>query len=171
MVKGVFVKKGQVVAHGQKLFELFNPQSMVAQISIPQYSIKSVHPGQVAEVSTPNGSLNGVVDYIDNVVRDGAIKVVIRFNQALPNWLKLEQSIEAQIATTERVEKTTIPKPLDYANYDVWVVYRVGPDNSAKKVNYRLIDLGDERLNVVGPHSDRLVLVPEPYSHLDEFEL
>jgi len=173
LVKQVGVKKGQTVSHGQKLFELINPNHMIAQISVPQYSASALQKGQSATVITPNGSLKGKVGYIDNVVRAGAINVAIRFESEMPDWLKLEQSVEAIIETNKMLDKAVVRKPDEFGDYKEWNAYLVNKDNLATKVDYTLLDRGDGYLDIIGQRAQRnsLLLVPKQFSGSLEVEL
>lgn len=165
-VKKVHVQKGQIISEGQPLFELIDPEQLVAKVNIPQYSVSSVKQGQVVEISTPNGLLSGTVDSVDNVVRNGAINIIVKFNNELPEWLKLGQSIEATIFTDKLITKQYITKPDNYEQYTQWLVYELTSSNSARLTDYQLSPINDDTLNLTGGGklSQQLLLIPKQFA-------
>ncbi|MBB1306660.1 HlyD family secretion protein, partial [Pseudoalteromonas sp. SR43-5] len=84
-------KLGQAVTQGQSLFELIETDNLLAKIQVPQYSSTQLKIGQKADIVTPSGTIAAKVDYIDTVIRNGAINVFLVLDASPPSWLRSSQ--------------------------------------------------------------------------------
>ncbi|MBB1403002.1 efflux RND transporter periplasmic adaptor subunit [Pseudoalteromonas sp. SG45-1] len=132
-------KLGQAVTQGQSLFELIETDNLLAKIQVPQYSSTQLKIGQKADIVTPSGTIAAKVDYIDTVIRNGAINVFLVLDASPPSWLRSSQAIEAHIYLEQSLVAQNIKKPNDFDNYSLWKVYEITPSSKAilTHINYK----------------------------------
>ena len=132
-------KLGQAVTQGQSLFELIETDNLLAKIQVPQYSSTQLKIGQKADIVTPSGTIAAKVDYIDTVIRNGAINVFLVLDASPPSWLRSSQAIEAHIYLEQSLVAQNIKKPNDFDNYSLWKIYEITPSSKAilTHINYK----------------------------------
>ena len=132
-------KLGQAVTQGQSLFELIETDNLLAKIQVPQYSSTQLKIGQKADIVTPSGTIAAKVDYIDTVIRNGAINVFLVLDASPPSWLRSSQAIEAHIYLEQSLVAQNIKKPNDFDNHSLWKIYEITPSSKAilTHINYK----------------------------------
>lgn len=165
IIKEVALSNGQQITQGQKLLELIEPSQLVANIQIPQYAIAKINQGMSATITTPNGSLAAEVEYVDAIIRAGSASVLLAIHN-VPKWLKVDQSIEANIVLgTEPQLAITLPK-----NHDIteeFALYKINSSGSANYVNTELT-LQNNKLLINGAieaNSKILLIPPQFHNH------
>lgn len=158
-------KLGQVVKQGQSLFELIETNNLLAKVQVPQYSSDQLERGQAAEIITPSGRIQAKVDYIDTVIRNGSINVFLTFDSVVPNWLRSDQAIEANIYTAQQQATYNIQKPHDFNEFKHWNIFEVNANNQAvlTRINYHEVDGSqlsfEEKLS-----GNYVLLIPDKYT-------
>lgn len=161
VVREVNISIGQVLNQGQRLFEIIDVKRLLAKIQIPQYSSQYLSIGQKATIVTPNGELAAHVENIDSVIRQGTINVYLALETLPPEWLKIEQSIEAVIKTAKQKTLLAIKKPVNF-DKNKWVVYKSNQENKLIKIDATLLDTANEELLIKGPVNigENVFLIP-----------
>jgi len=161
IVREVNVSIGQMLSQGQSLFEIIDIKQLNAKIQIPQYSSQYLSIGQKAKIITPNGELAATVENIDSIIRQGTVSVYLAFEQDPPQWLKVDQSIEALINTSKHKIQLALQKPSNFDN-ETWVVYKASTGNKLVKTDINLIDTESDYLLIKGSVSkgDDVFLLP-----------
>ncbi|NQY62988.1 MAG: HlyD family efflux transporter periplasmic adaptor subunit [Alteromonadaceae bacterium] len=174
IVKEVKFNLGQSVDQGQKLFELIEPEQLIAKIQVPQYSSEKLAIGQTAKIITPSGTLNAQIEHVDNVIRQDSISIFLTINDELPKWLKVDQSIEAIISTPQQERKLYTYKPLKFEKYDTWVFYQVDSDGVANKIEVIYNSDAKDILSINTQNlkdGDHVLIIPFEYANNDEFKV
>lgn len=165
-------KLGQAVTQGQSLFELIETDNLLAKIQVPQYSSTQLKIGQKADIVTPSGTIAAKVDYIDTVIRNGAINVFLVLNAPPPSWLRSSQAIEAHIYLEKSLLVQNIPKPNDFDSHSQWKIYEVTPSSKAilTHINYKSSER--DTLSFNEPlKSNYVLLLPADYATENDFDL
>ncbi|GHE76768.1 HlyD family secretion protein [Thalassotalea profundi] len=175
IIKEVNIHVGQMVAQGQNLFEIIDNTKLQAEIQIPQYSSANIALYQQAEILTPNGKFEAQVEHIDSVIRQGAVSVYLSFINTPPNWVRVDQSIEAIIQTEKVDERFFIRKPLQFEQHAEWALYVVENDSSITKLSVGY-SVDEDNLYIQSDNfkGKKLLLVPDSFSigtHYDKEEL
>lgn len=172
-VRNLDFKIGQTVIQGQNLVELIEVENLIAEAQIPQYSVDHVAIGDLTLISTPNGNLDAKVEYVDSVIRDGAATVYLAFDQSLPTWLKIDQSVEVSINTQSARIVSTLNKPNSYEQYDSWTVYRATSKNTIIKTDVALAINAEDRLTLtpVMSEGETVFLLPSQYAKKSSYPI
>lgn len=172
-IRNLSFNTGQSVSQGQNLVELVDTKTLVVEVQIPQYSANSVAIGNSTIVKTPTATLSAKVDYIDSVIRNGAARVYVKFNEGVPSWLKIDQSVEVTIETSEDQMITTLEKPLNFEEYDNWTVYRILDNKVIVKTDISLIINGENTLtlNSLVPNGETVFIFPTLYANQEQYPI
>ncbi|MEM7050458.1 MAG: HlyD family efflux transporter periplasmic adaptor subunit [Acidobacteriota bacterium] len=88
---------GQRVAPGDLLARVAQPDTLKAELRIPETQAKDLGVGQQAEVDTRNGIAQGEVTRIDPAVQDGYVLVDVSFTEELPAGARPDLSVDGTI--------------------------------------------------------------------------
>jgi HlyD family secretion protein len=97
VVQQVFVEVGQQVSPGTKLVKLADPQSLKAELKIPETQVKDIQIGQEVAIDTRNGIVPGHVIRIDPSVQQGTVTVDVALDGGLPEGARLDLSVQGTI--------------------------------------------------------------------------
>lgn len=111
VVKELELAQGEAISVGNRVLEIVNDKALAADIAIPQYLGFKIDLNAVATIKSPNGEVEGTVDFIDPIVRDGAVMVRVKLPQNLPSWMSMGQSIEAAITSSSITHIAFVNKP------------------------------------------------------------
>ncbi len=103
VLQQVPVEVGQQVAAGENLARIAQPETLIAELRIPETQAKDVTMGQKALIDARNGILNGEVIRIDPAVREGTVTVDVSLERPLPPWARPDLSVDGTIEI-ERLE-------------------------------------------------------------------
>lgn len=94
---------GQRVTPGELLARVAQPDTLKAELRIPETQAKDVAVSQTVVVDTRNGKAAGEVTRIDPAVQDGYVLVDVAFTEDLPNGARPDLSVDGTIEI-ERLE-------------------------------------------------------------------
>ena len=172
IVREANINQGQMIKQGNELFELIELEQFIAKIQVPQYSSSKLALNQKATLITPNGNLDMSVEYIDTIIRKGSISVYLTFSDEIPEWIKIDQSIEAEIETVELKERLFIKKDKFYDELDHWLIYKLTERNTAIRTDIKIIDESKDRLFLKGLNvGDTIFLLPKALGENNEYDL
>lgn len=130
---------GERINAGEVLFKLVEPSQLIAKISVPQYSSDELELGQAAVIHTPKGAIHASVEYIDTVIRQGSVHVYLAPTKQMPDWLRIDQSVEASFVSQRQHTQLFIEKPSYFSDYAQWQVYKVGQQgHGAQQLNAQM---------------------------------
>jgi multidrug resistance efflux pump len=174
IVSEVKANVGQTFNRGQSLFKIIEPNSFIAKVLIPQYSSSFISINQEATIKTPNGDVAAVVEHVDSIVRNGAVGVYLKLEET-PKWLKVDQSIEASIITTQTVKRLFISTPSYFTNDQQWQLYKVNTQKNQaikKSSTFEVEDSGVIYLTSAGLNDkDFVLLLPKNSSSEDVIDI
>jgi HlyD family secretion protein len=97
VLQEVPVEVGQRVAPGTILARVARPDSLKAELQIPETQAKDVTVGQMAAIDTRNGVVRGRVVRIDPAVRNGYVTVDVAMEGPLPKGARPDLSVDGTI--------------------------------------------------------------------------
>ena len=125
LVKDLKISSGQAVDIGQTLATIVDNSSLVAEVRIPQYLSHKVSFDSAVKVISPAGTQDGKVSFIDSIVREGAVQITIELSPDAGNQFTVEQSIEAEITSSEVEMVASVSKPPNYSDQIDWTVFKI----------------------------------------------
>jgi len=96
-LNGNTLQEGQQVPAGTTIAKVANPDRLKAELKIPETQTKDVQLGQLAQVDTHNGLIEGKVTRIDPSVQNGTRTVDVALNGALPPGAVPDLSVDGTI--------------------------------------------------------------------------
>ncbi|MFQ5738641.1 MAG: efflux RND transporter periplasmic adaptor subunit [Acidobacteriota bacterium] len=103
VLQEVSVEVGQQVAAGSNLGRIAQPETLIAELRIPETQAKDITVGQAASIDARNGIIPGQVIRIDPAVREGTVTVDVSLGRPLPPWARPDLSVDGTIEI-ERLE-------------------------------------------------------------------
>lgn len=91
------VEVGQQVQPGTNLARVADPSRLKAEVHIPETQAKDIQIGQVAQIDTRNGVVDGRVARIDPSVQNGTVLVDVTLSGELPRGARPDLSIDGTI--------------------------------------------------------------------------
>lgn len=155
------VETGHRVATGANLAKVARPEPLKAELKIPENLARDIRLGQPAVIDTRQTKVPGRVVRIDPAVRDGAVKVDVTIDSALPPEARPDLSIDGTIEL-ERLSKVLYTgRPALAASGVTLTLFRLDPDG-----------LGASQVRaVVGRCSDRSMEIKSGLAPGDEIIL
>ena len=96
-LNGNTLQEGQQVTAGTTIAKVANPDRLKAELKIPETQTKDVQLGQLAQVDTHNGLIDGKVTRIDPSVQNGTRTVDVALNGDLPPGAVPDLSVDGTI--------------------------------------------------------------------------
>ncbi len=128
VLQQVSVQVGQQVTPGFDIARVADPASLKAELRITETQIKDVKLGQVVEVDTRNGVIQGRVSRIDPAAREGTFTVDAALTGPLPPSARLDLSVDGTIEL-ERLENVlNVSRPVFGQGQSTVSLFRVSPD-------------------------------------------
>lgn len=103
VLQEVPVEPGQRVRPGDTLARVADPNTLEAELRIPETQAKDLVVGQMAEIDTRNGVVEGRLTRIDPAVREGTVLVDVEITGELPRGARPDLSVDGTIEI-ERLE-------------------------------------------------------------------
>ena len=125
LVRDLKLSSGQAVNIGQTLASIVDDSSLVAEIKIPQYLSHKISLDSTAKVISPAATQEGKVSFIDSIVREGAVQVTIELAPDAGKQFSIEQSIEAEITSSDVEMVASVSKPPNYSDQINWTVFKI----------------------------------------------
>jgi len=139
MLQRLVLKEGQQVQLGQSLAQVINPNSLKAEIRVPEHQAKQLQLQQAAEIDTRNGKVNAVVSRIDSNVQNGSVQIDLEIEDELPKGARPNSSIEAVVEVSRIDDVLHVSRPV-YAKSNTQVsLFKLnenGDEAEQVKVNY-----------------------------------
>lgn len=132
-----YVKVGDLVNVGQRLFDIIDFDSLVARVYVPDKYLPVLATNQVARVkptALAGQEFEGYVARISPVVdaRTGTVKVTVAFHDVGP--LRPGMYVEVELVTALHPNALRIPKRALVYDEDQRFVYRLKPDNTVERL-------------------------------------
>ena len=128
VLQQVMVQVGQQVTTGFDLARVADPASLKAELRIAETQIKDVRLGQLVDVDTRNGIIQGRVSRIDPAAREGTFTVDAVLTGPLPPSARPDLSVDGTIEL-ERLENVLyVGRPAFGQAQSTVSMFRVSPD-------------------------------------------
>lgn len=129
------VEVGQQIALGSILAKVAQPWKLKAELRIPETQAKDVMIGQVAQVDTHNGVIEGKVSRIDPAAVAGNVTVDVRLEGELPQGARPDLSVDGTVELERLADVLQIQRPVFGQPNSVVGLFKVTPD---EKEAYRV---------------------------------
>jgi HlyD family secretion protein len=138
VLQAVSVEEGQQVQAGANLARVARPDTLRADVRIPETQAKSIALGQRASVDTRNGIVAGKVQRVDPAVINGTVMVEIEFEGDLPRGVRPDLSVDATVEVDRAAAAVFVARPAAAHPQSVASLFRVAQDQTyAERVPVR----------------------------------
>jgi HlyD family secretion protein len=141
------VEVGQRVAAGAILAKIAQPSKLKAELKIPETQAKDVMIGQLAQIDTRNGVVQGRVSRIDPAVQNGTVTVDVRLEGELPQGARPDLSVDGTIELERLNDVVYVGRPVFGQPQSTITLFRVEPDG--KEASRVQVKLGRSSVNTI----------------------
>jgi HlyD family secretion protein len=128
VLQEVSVQVGQQVTPGFNIARVADPNSLKAELKVPETQIKDVRLGQKVAVDTRNGIIEGQVQRIDPAAREGTFIVDVQLTGPIPTSARPDLSVDGTIELERLADVLSMGRPaFGQANQTV-KLFRLSPD-------------------------------------------
>jgi len=128
VLQEVSVQVGQQVTPGFNIARVADPNSLKAELKVPETQIKDVKLGQKVAVDTRNGIIEGQVLRIDPAAREGTFVVDVQLTGPIPASARPDLSVDGTIEL-ERLENVLyMGRPAFGQGQQTVGLFRLSPD-------------------------------------------
>jgi HlyD family secretion protein len=139
MLQLVPVEVGQQVAPGSNLARVANPSRLKAELKIAETQAKDIQIGQLAQIDTRNGVVEGRVIRIDPSVQNGTRTVDVSLPDELPKGAVPDLSVDGTIELERLADVLYVGRPAFGQEQSTVGLFKVDPDGSgASRVQVKL---------------------------------
>lgn len=111
VLQQVPVEVGQRVAPGDNLARVAQPDSLKAELRIPETQAKDLAIGQPAQIDTRNGVVDGRVARIDPAVQEGTVRIDVALEGELPRGARPDLSVDGTIEIERLPDVLYVDRP------------------------------------------------------------
>ncbi|HYP13670.1 MAG TPA: efflux RND transporter periplasmic adaptor subunit [Bryobacteraceae bacterium] len=134
------IEVGQRVTAGSVLAKVAQPSKLKAELKIPETQVKDVIIGQLAEIDTRNGTIQGRVSRIDPAVQNGTVTVDVRLEGELPSGARPDLSVDGTIELERLADVVYVGRPVQGQSNSTITLFKVDADG--KEANRVQVKLG-----------------------------
>ena len=135
VVQGVPVQEGQQLAPGANVARVAKPDTLYAELRIPELDARDLAAGQVASIDMRDRLVRGRVVRVDPTVVAGAVRVEIDFDEALPSQARADLSVDGTIAIETLKNVLFVGRPVGAQSDSATTVFRAhAGDSVAERV-------------------------------------
>lgn len=135
ILQSMDVKLGQRVSTGAQLALVGSLSPLVAKVRIPQIQASTVKSGAKAEIDTRNGIVEGVVNRVDPVVKEGAVEAEIQLAGDLSKGVRPLQLVEATIFGESSGQRMYVKQPDNATENTLVNIFKMTGENIAQRVD------------------------------------
>jgi HlyD family secretion protein len=140
------VEVGAQVAPGTNLCRVADPTNLKAELRIAETQTKDITIGQVAEVDTRNGVVQGRVARIDPAATNGTVGVDVRLEGALPPGARPDLSVDGTIRLEQLTNIIHVGRPAFGQEESTISLFKLQPNGEAVRTT---IKLGRSSVNTI----------------------
>ena len=130
VVQGVPVQEGQQLAAGANVARVAKPDTLYAELRIPELDARDLAPGLPASIDMRDRLVRGRVVRVDPTVVAGAVRVEIDFDEALPSQARADLSVDGTIAIETLKNVRFVGRPVGAQSDSTTTVFRAHPGDS-----------------------------------------
>jgi len=139
VLQQVLVQVGQRVAPGADMAIVVQPRKLKAELKIPETQAKDVEIGQLANIDTRNGVIQGRVSRIDPAVLNGSVDIDVRLSLPLPAGARPDLSVDGAIEIERLNDVVFVGRPVTANAGGSITLFKLSPDGKeANRVKVRL---------------------------------
>lgn len=147
ILQEVPVDVGQRLTPGTNLARVAQPDKLKAELRISETQAKDIEVGQVAQIDTRNGIVEGKVSRIDPSVQQGTVTVDVVLTGELPRGARPDLSVDGTIELERLADVLYVGRPAyGQANSKVGL-FKVGPDGETARRTQ--VQLGRSSVNTI----------------------
>ncbi len=133
------VEVGQQIPAGGILAKVAQPSKLKAELKIAETQAKDILIGQIAQIDTRNGIIDGRVSRIDPAVQNGTVTVDVRLEGKLPNGARPDLSVDGTIELERLDDVMYVGRPVFGQPNSTITLFRLEPDGrEATRVQVKL---------------------------------
>ncbi len=132
------VEVGQNIGPGANLARVADPTKLKAEVRIAETQTKDIRIGQVAEVDTRNGIIQGRVIRIDPASTGGTVGVDISLEGALPPGARPDLSVDGTITLEKLPDVIKVGRPAFGQENSVVMLFKLDNNGEAHRVQVKL---------------------------------
>ena len=132
------VEVGQQVGPGTNLARVADPTRLKAEVRIAETQTKDIRIGQVAEVDTRNGVIQGQVIRIDPTATGGTVGVDISLDGELPPGARPDLSVDGTITLEKLPDVIKVGRPAFGQENSEVMLFKLDGKGEAHRVKVRL---------------------------------
>ena len=165
------LQEGQQVTAGSTVAKVANPLRLKAQLKIPETQAKDVQIGQVSEVDTHNGVINGKVSRIDPSVINGTRTVDVTLQGALPPGAVPDLSVDGTITLQRLNDVLYVGRPAFGQENSTVGMFKVDPDGKgASRVQVKLGATSVNSVEIQGGLKEGDTVILSDMSRYDQYD-
>lgn len=147
VLQEVPVEAGQQVQPGETLARVARPDTLMAELQIPETQAKDVTVGQRAEIDTRNGVVEGRVIRVDPAVQNGYVQVDVDLVGELPKGARPDLSVDGTIEIERLEDVLYVDRPAYGESGSTIQLFKlVGDGNQAVRTD---VSLGRSSVNTI----------------------
>jgi HlyD family secretion protein len=124
VVQSVPVQEGQQLAPGANVARVAKPDTLYAELRIPELDARDLAAGQPATIDMRDRIVRGRVVRVDPAVTAGAVRVEIDFDEALPTQARADLSVDGTIAIETLANVRYVGRPVGAQSESATTVFR-----------------------------------------------
>ncbi len=132
------VEVGQQVGPGTNLARVADPTRLKAEVRIAETQTKDIRIGQVAEVDTRNGIIQGKVTRIDPTATGGTVGVDISLDGELPPGARPDLSVDGTITLEKLPDVIKVGRPAFGQENSTVMLFKLDGNGEAHRVQVKL---------------------------------
>ena len=133
------VEVGQQIPAGGILAKVAQPSKLKAELKIAETQAKDILIGQIAQIDTRNGFIDGRVSRIDPAVQNGTVTVDVRLEGQLPAGARPDLSVDGTIELERLNDVMYVGRPVFGQPNSTITLFRLEPDGrEASRVQVKL---------------------------------
>lgn len=130
VVQSVPVQEGQQLAPGANVARVAKPDTLYAELRIPELDARDLAAGQPASIDMRDRIVRGRVVRVDPAVTAGAVRVEVDFDEALPTQARADLSVDGMISIETLDDVRYVGRPVGAQSESTTTVFRARPGDS-----------------------------------------
>ena len=127
VVQSVPVQEGQQLAPGANVARVAKPDTLYAELRIPELDARDLGPGLPAAIDLRDRVVRGRVVRVDPAVVAGAVRVEVDFDDALPSQARADLSVDGTISIETLKDVRFVGRPVGAQSESTTTVFRAKP--------------------------------------------
>ena len=128
ILQQVLVEVGQQVTPSTSLAKVAQPGELDAELLVAESQMRDVAVGQLVEVDTRNGIVNGRVARVDPTVLNGTVTVEVELLSELPRGARSDLSVEGAIELERADGVTYVGRPVGAREHGTGQLFKIDSD-------------------------------------------